>query len=188
MKNMTRGELSVETPRRRKSDPASAPIGCQISAALSRLHIPQAALRLMYRTVPYSLICILTSSSSSSMCLLEAMSTFCPIVLATILQLVVCHSLQQPGVNGTGGLAMCQVLATPLPYYFPEHNDTASLFPMETCKGITLEEATIDQLQNHMTSGKLTASQLVMCYLQRQHQTDGYVEYVFRPLLSICIS
>lgn len=106
------------------------------------------------------------------------MSVFCLMVLAAAIQLVFCEHLWQRETNGTDDLALSQVLETPFPYYFPEHNDTARLFPMEPCNGITLEEATIDQLQDYMSNGKLTTSQLVMCYLQRQYQTDGYVEYV----------
>ena len=71
-----------------------------------------------------------------------------------------------------------QVLNTPLPYYFPNENLESSpgLFPMEQCNGITLEEATIDQMQDYMSHGKLTSSQLVMCYLQRIYQTNTYVK------------
>ncbi|MCJ1400618.1 hypothetical protein MMC11_003825 [Xylographa trunciseda] len=108
------------------------------------------------------------------------MSAFRIIVLVAVLQLADGRMLQQRAVNGTDDLAMSQNLETPFPYYFPEHSDTANLFPMEICNGITLEEATIDQLQDYMSNGKLTASQLVMCYLQRQYQTDGYVDAVLQ--------
>ncbi|MCJ1394763.1 hypothetical protein MMC18_007643 [Xylographa bjoerkii] len=108
------------------------------------------------------------------------MSGFRPVLLVTVLQLALCSSLQQRAVNDIDDLAMSQVLETPFPYYFPEHSNTASLFPMEMCNGVTLEEATIDQLQDYMSNGKLTASQLVMCYLQRQYQTDNYVNAVLQ--------
>ena len=99
-------------------------------------------------------------------------------MVVAILRFMICRSLQQQTMNGSDDLAVSQVLGAPFPYYFPEHNRTNSLFPMEMCNGVTLEEATIDQLQDYMSNGKLTTSQLVMCYLQRQYQTDGYVEYV----------
>ncbi|MCJ1319202.1 hypothetical protein MMC15_004537 [Xylographa vitiligo] len=108
------------------------------------------------------------------------MSAFRALAIVAILQLAFRRSLQQQVVNGTDDLGMSQILETPFPYYFPEHNRTTSLFPMEMCNGVTLEEATIDQLQDYMSNDKLTTSQLVMCYLQRQYQTDGYVDAVLQ--------
>ena len=87
-------------------------------------------------------------------------------------------SPQRKAGNASIDLTTYQVLLNPFPYYFPNENDPASLFPMEKCNGITLEEATIDQLQDYMNHGKLTASQLAICYLQRQYQTDSYVKFV----------
>ena len=49
---------------------------------------------------------------------------------------------------------------------------------MPQCHGITIEEATIDQLQHYMSQGNLTAQQLVVCYLQRIWQTNEYVNSV----------
>lgn len=39
-------------------------------------------------------------------------------------------------------------LQTPFPYYFPPMSnvDTPELFPMPSCHGVALEEATIDEL------------------------------------------
>ncbi|MCJ1249801.1 hypothetical protein MMC30_007027 [Trapelia coarctata] len=82
--------------------------------------------------------------------------------------------------NGSIDLATSQVLEDPFPYYFPNQNDSSNLFPMESCRGVTLEEATIDQLQDYMSNGKLTASQIAMCYLQRQYQTEEYVNAVLQ--------
>jgi len=48
---------------------------------------------------------------------------------------------------------------------------------------LTLEEATIDQMQAAMSRGKLTSQQLVMCYMQRIYQTDQYIKYV---ILDFC--
>jgi hypothetical protein len=58
---------------------------------------------------------------------------------------------------------------------------TTSLFPMPDCYGFALEEATIDQMQLAMSQGRLTSQQLVLCYLQRIHQTNVYIEYVIIP-------
>lgn len=75
-------------------------------------------------------------------------------------------------------LAATQVLDLPFPYDFPKEDAPMNLFPMPKCAGVTLEEATIDQLQDAMNSGLLTTSQLVLCYLQRIYQTDMYLGYV----------
>ncbi|KAF8507245.1 glutamyl-tRNA amidotransferase subunit A [Gautieria morchelliformis] len=57
---------------------------------------------------------------------------------------------------------------------------TASLFPMPDCYGFVLEEATIDQMQLAMTQGRLTSQQLVLCYLQRIHQTNVYIDVLMQ--------
>jgi len=101
-------------------------------------------------------------------------------LLAAVLlaRVTICDAHQERAGNASIDLAASQVLGNPFPYYFPDQNDSANLFPMESCNGITLEEATIDQLQDYMSNGKLTASQLTICYLQRQYQTDKYVKFV----------
>lgn len=38
-------------------------------------------------------------------------------------------------------------------YTFPNVAQDDNLFPMDQCKGITLEEATVDQLQDYMSKG-----------------------------------
>ncbi|OCK99635.1 glutamyl-tRNA amidotransferase subunit A [Cenococcum geophilum 1.58] len=58
--------------------------------------------------------------------------------------------------------------------------DTTALFPMPSCYGFTLEEATIDQMQAAMSRGKLTSQQLVMCYMQRIYQTDQYINVLMQ--------
>lgn len=69
------------------------------------------------------------------------------------------------------------ILNNPYPYDFPVFgNVTDERFPMKRCHGITLEEATIDQLQYHMSSGRLSTTQLVLCYLERIWQTHSYIE------------
>lgn len=39
-------------------------------------------------------------------------------------------------------------------------------FPMPLCHGFKLEEATVDQIQARLMSGKLTSVQLVQCYVE----------------------
>ena len=63
--------------------------------------------------------------------------------------------------------------------------DTTALFPMPSCYGFTLEEATIDQMQAAMSRGKLTSQQLVMCYMQRIYQTDQYIKYVILDFVKL---
>ena len=78
--------------------------------------------------------------------------------------------------SSNDSLAISQILGSPSPFDFPALSDPANLFPMPPCNGITLEEATIDQLQDAMSSGKLTTGQLAMCYITRISQTDGYIK------------
>ena len=59
-----------------------------------------------------------------------------------------------------------------------ENAGKSSLFPMPLCNGFKLEEATIDQMQSAMKNGTLTSVQLVLCYMQRNYQTDDYIKYV----------
>ena len=47
---------------------------------------------------------------------------------------------------------------------------------MPLCKGHKIEDATIDELQEFMTSGNLTTVQLVTCYIQRYYQTNQYIK------------
>lgn len=60
-------------------------------------------------------------------------------------------------------LSSAQILTDPYPYYFPKENAPASqLFAMPLCKGVKIEDATIDQLQSYLSSGKLTSVDLVV--------------------------
>jgi amidase len=72
-----------------------------------------------------------------------------------------------------------QTLDSPSVYDFPVlqngNNSESGQFPMPLCNGFTLEEATIDQLQDAMSTGKLTSVQIALCYLQRIMQTDEYI-------------
>ena len=77
-------------------------------------------------------------------------------------------------------LVSTQNLSSPFPYEFPHLGNISDVdaerFPMPACDGIILEEATIDQLQEAMSTGRLTAVQIALCYLQRIYQTDSYIE------------
>jgi amidase len=72
------------------------------------------------------------------------------------------------------------LLEQPYPYYFPLRDaaNTSDLFPMPTCEGFTLEEATIDQLSEHMSAGHLTSSQILKCYMKRILQVDEYINSI----------
>lgn len=77
-------------------------------------------------------------------------------------------------------LVSSQDVSSPFPYEFPYLGNVSDVdarrFPMPACDGIVLEEATIDQLQEAMSTGRLTAVQIAICYLQRIYQTDSYVK------------
>lgn len=62
--------------------------------------------------------------------------------------------------------------------FFPSLEDveTPDLFPMSSCGSFTLEEATIDDMQDAMANGTLTSVQLCLCYLQRALQTNQYIK------------
>lgn len=84
-----------------------------------------------------------------------------------------------PDSHNLSGVADAQVLDHPFPYYFPQDNGTvADLFAMPDCKGVKIEDATIDELQQHLSAGRLTSVDLVMCYLQRNFQTTEYIKLV----------
>ncbi|KAI7545775.1 amidase family protein [Hortaea werneckii] len=72
-----------------------------------------------------------------------------------------------------------QLLFNPYPYDFPQASSgSTAYFPMPPCNGTIIEDATIDQLQQHLREGRLTAQQLVKCYLQRIDQTNDYINSV----------
>lgn len=76
-------------------------------------------------------------------------------------------------------LVMSQVLTDPYAYDFPPVDaNGADLFPMPLCKGHQLLEASIDDLQQLLSAGKLTTVDLLQCYLERIYQTDSYLKYV----------
>ena len=73
-------------------------------------------------------------------------------------------------------LVSSQDLESPFPYYFPDERNVDNLFPMPDCNGVVLEETTVDALQDAMSKGHLTSTQIAMCYMQRIHQTNGYIK------------
>jgi amidase len=95
-------------------------------------------------------------------------------------------------LHATSSAALCETtrnsscildadqLLEPYPYFFPPQNaaETSGLFPMPTCQGIMLEEATIDQLQSHMSTGVLTSQTLLRCYMKRVLQVDEYINSI----------
>ncbi|KAI6910121.1 amidase family protein [Hortaea werneckii] len=72
-----------------------------------------------------------------------------------------------------------QLLFDRHPYDFPQTSSgSTAYFPMPPCNGTIIEDATIDQLQQYLREGSLTAQQLVKCYLQRIDQTNDYINSV----------
>ncbi|KKY14243.1 putative amidase family protein [Diplodia seriata] len=103
-------------------------------------------------------------------------------LLAATVSAAVVASATHAG-NETLDLADSQILQDPLPVWFAENpsaNGTADVFPMQPCNGFTLEEATIDELQDALGSGVLTSVHLVLCYLQRIQQTDEYLRAIMQ--------
>lgn len=47
---------------------------------------------------------------------------------------------------------------------------------MPLCKGFSIEDATIDELQQYMTTSNLSSVQLLSCYMQRYYQTNQYIK------------
>lgn len=89
----------------------------------------------------------------------------------------------QPTTNSNNNdLGAIQILSDPFPYYFPQlGKDAPKLFAMPTCSGVSIEEATIDQLQGYLQKGQLTSEKLVMCYIERTFQVSEYIKYVHCP-------
>jgi hypothetical protein len=73
-----------------------------------------------------------------------------------------------PGYNSSQTIET-QTLESPSPYVFP-------LLQNGSQADSGQEEATIDQLQEELSSGRLTSVKLVLCYLRRIYQTDSYTQ------------
>lgn len=68
----------------------------------------------------------------------------------------------------------------PVPNCVTQDNATAShLFAMPACKGVRIEDATIDELQRYLSRGRLTSVDLVSCYMQRSFQTGEYIKWAY---------
>jgi amidase len=83
--------------------------------------------------------------------------------------------------NDSSLLVQSQIVENPFPYDFPENNSSgtgsSALFPMRLCNGFRLEEASVDDIQAQLSSGKFTSVQLLQCYYDRIYQTDSYLKY-----------
>ena len=88
---------------------------------------------------------------------------------------VIRHVTPRYSINASD-LVSSQDLESPFPFYFPDQRNVDKLFPMPDCSGVILEEATVDALQDAMSKGHLTSTQIAMCYMQRVHQTNGYIK------------
>lgn len=76
----------------------------------------------------------------------------------------------------------CWLLSTPLEYNVPIASGNGSaLFPMPPCRGVQLEEASIDHLQALMASRTLSSLDLLDCYMDRAFQTSNYLKYSIPP-------
>lgn len=107
------------------------------------------------------------------------MNFFVRLALYLITPLIISSLAEALKADNGSFLSDSQLLQNSKPYEFPDQSQPGDrLFPMEHCQGLTLEEATIDQLQQWMSAGKLTTQQLVTCYLQRIEQTDDYTKFV----------
>lgn len=107
-----------------------------------------------------------------------------PYTLVTCLGLIaasIAYPSNQGASYNSSLVVDSQNLNLPYPYEFPVfregHSEHGGQFPMQKCHGLTLEEATIDQLQEALSKGKITTVKLVLCYLQRIYQTDEYLRY-----------
>ncbi|KAG8630506.1 hypothetical protein KVT40_002125 [Elsinoe batatas] len=63
----------------------------------------------------------------------------------------------------------------PVENYFPT---PGSLFVLQPCRGVDLEETSIDQLQQYLESDIFTSVDLVRCAIQRIDQTQNYLSSV----------
>lgn len=82
-------------------------------------------------------------------------------------------------VSSVARLCLTQQLYLADDDYFPKlenKGNNATLFPIPPCGNFTLEESTIDQMQQAMQRGQLSAVQLLSCYTERAYQTKDYLK------------
>ncbi|KAJ5527500.1 hypothetical protein N7513_011659 [Penicillium frequentans] len=78
-------------------------------------------------------------------------------------------------------LVASQILTDPYAYDFPRLGaNGSSLFPMRTCHGFQLEEASVDDIQKRLSNGTFTSVQLLECYLNRIAQTQPYLNAILQ--------
>ncbi|KAH8703846.1 amidase family protein [Talaromyces proteolyticus] len=83
--------------------------------------------------------------------------------------------------NDTDTLVTQQIDNHPYPYDFPQLGANGTdIFPMRLCNGFKLEEASIDEIQVELKSGKLTGVQLLECYFERIYQLQPYLNAVLQ--------
>lgn len=94
-----------------------------------------------------------------------AMSTFVWVILTLFLPRI--HAQQNCTIKSLNGVP-----------FFPLQQNAGlpDQFPMPPCGSFRLEEATIDDMQQAMSDGSLTATQLTLCYIQRIYQTQSYTK------------
>ncbi|KAI8932609.1 hypothetical protein NX059_010108 [Plenodomus lindquistii] len=102
--------------------------------------------------------------------------------VVTLLLLITISAASTCGSQETSSSSVLNVdsLQQPYPYYFPPQDaiGTPDLFPMLKCGSVTLEEATIDELQGYLSDGTLTSVGLLKCYLKRARQVDDYINSI----------
>nr|POE93030.1 putative amidase [Quercus suber] len=109
-----------------------------------------------------------------------------PIVLLVLVTLSFAHTPHgaPPFGFNHGGASLdnnqSQILTNPFPFDFPDENatGTSQLFPVASCHGVDIREATIDQLQQYLSEERLSSVQLIGCYLQRYWQTNDYINSI----------
>jgi amidase len=100
--------------------------------------------------------------------------------LVLFLSFILTFVTSQDFNTSDGSLSSSQIVLDDQ-YFFPQEDAApTALFPMPDCHGITLEEATIDQIQHYMSTGKLTSVHLLNCYLARVSQTNSYINGVLQ--------
>jgi amidase len=65
---------------------------------------------------------------------------------------------------------------TPSPSTSYSNASAAAWHAMPFCKGFSIEDATIDELQQYMAASNLSSVQLLSCYMQRYYQTNQYIK------------
>lgn len=69
-----------------------------------------------------------------------------------------------------------------------EGNDTDTAdFRMPTCQGVDIEEASITQLQRHLTEGEFSGRELTACYLERIKQLNSFLRLLCFGHKIVCV-